>query len=280
MKKIFLLLSFIVSLQALSQRGIQGHMTVGWRYDVDALSFITATGLTDAVQKGAVSTLAKDYKQAGLWTLRYGIWPMMGGTATTCKYNLKDPRDLDAALRITFVNSPTFSSNGVDWNGTTQYGDPHFNPSFLTTTTSLLYYSRENANTGTDQVDFGGRNGGNSNWLSAYYSGTGLNKSFGQNGVNLLTGNASSSAACFEVTKTGTTAAFYRDGVSLATTTDATAAINALMYLGAYNNNGSPGLYTNRQCAGAAAGDGVDATKAALEYAAWQKFNTTLSRQN
>jgi hypothetical protein len=51
---------------------------------------------------------------------------MIGGSAATCKYNLKDPRDLDAAFRATFYNSPTFDADGVKFNGTTQHADTYF----------------------------------------------------------------------------------------------------------------------------------------------------------
>jgi hypothetical protein len=49
------------------------------------------------------------------------IYPFVGGTATSHKYNLKDPRDLDAAYRIAFNGGWTHNSNGITGDGTTGY---------------------------------------------------------------------------------------------------------------------------------------------------------------
>lgn len=83
------------------------------RFDIDALAFLAATGITDAAQKNAVNKLVKDLKNAGIWTKFKAIYPVIGGTATTHKYNLKDPRDLDAAFRLSFNGTITHSSNGI-----------------------------------------------------------------------------------------------------------------------------------------------------------------------
>jgi hypothetical protein len=68
-------------------------------FDTDAQSFITAASLTDTTQTNAVNDLVLDLKAAGLWTKISTLYPMVGGNATSHKFNLKDPRDLDAAYR-------------------------------------------------------------------------------------------------------------------------------------------------------------------------------------
>jgi hypothetical protein len=80
---------------------------VGWRTaavapsipDVDALAFIAAASITDSTQQSAIDTLVKSLKSANIWTKMKALYPFVGGTATTHKFNLKDPRDLDAAYR-------------------------------------------------------------------------------------------------------------------------------------------------------------------------------------
>lgn len=104
----------------------------GASFDADALAFITAASITDNTQKTAVNTLVTDLKTANIWTKMKALYPFVGGSATSHKWNLKDPRDLDAAYRLTFNGGWTHSSNGALPNGTTGYAD-----TFLTPTTSL-----------------------------------------------------------------------------------------------------------------------------------------------
>ena len=95
----------------------------------DAQKFILAAGITDATQKSAINTLVDDLKTYGIWSKTKAIYPMVGGTATTHKYNLKDPRDLDAAFRLSFSGGWTHSSNGALPNGITAYSDTFLNAS-------------------------------------------------------------------------------------------------------------------------------------------------------
>ncbi len=68
--------------------------------DADAQAFITATAITDLTQQTAINTLVTQLKTYGIWTKMKALYPFVGGTATAHKFNLKDPRDLDAAFRL------------------------------------------------------------------------------------------------------------------------------------------------------------------------------------
>lgn len=98
-----------------------------FRFDEDALAFLNAAGITDNTQKLAVNQLVLDLKAAAIWDDIIALWPFVGGTATTHKYNLKDPRDLDAAYRLTFNGTLTHSSTGVKGDGSTGYYNTHIN---------------------------------------------------------------------------------------------------------------------------------------------------------
>jgi hypothetical protein len=104
--------------------------------DPDAQAFITAAGITNATQITAINRLVKNYKGIGdinasvdLWTGAKAIYPMVGGSASSHKFNLKDPRDLDAAFRIEFAGGVTHSAAGIIGNGTNGYGDTKVIPS-------------------------------------------------------------------------------------------------------------------------------------------------------
>lgn len=66
-----------------------------------------------------------NYTTYNVWSKYYAFYPFVGASANGHKYNLVDPRDLDAAFRLTFVGSPTHSANGVKFNGASQYARTH-----------------------------------------------------------------------------------------------------------------------------------------------------------
>jgi hypothetical protein len=101
--------------------------TAGGGYDPDAQAFITATGISGA-DADAINQLVIDLKDYSLWSLIDAFYPFIGGTSTTCKYNLKDPQDEDASYRMSFNGSWTFSSNGVvpSSKSISNYGDTYW----------------------------------------------------------------------------------------------------------------------------------------------------------
>jgi hypothetical protein len=111
--------------------------------DSDAELFINAASITDLTQINAIDTLVTDMKSANIWDKMIAIYPFVGGTATTHKFNLKDPQDLDSSYRLSFVGGWTHSSTGAKPNGTNAYAN-----TFLGTDTiglnsgHLSFYSR------------------------------------------------------------------------------------------------------------------------------------------
>ena len=117
--------------------------------DSDAQTFIGAAGLTSSTQASAINTLVTSLKTSGLWTKMKAIYPFVGGSATTHKYNLKDPRDLNAAYRLLFSGTWTHTSTGAKPNGSS-YAETYFNNTrFISTSkASVGLYSRTNRDSG------------------------------------------------------------------------------------------------------------------------------------
>lgn len=100
--------------------------------DVDAQAFINAAIIKNVTTANVINQLCIGLKANNLWTKIPVCYPVAGDTAHAHKFNLKDPRDLDAAFRITWVSagSGTHDSNGYTLVGTTDsYGNTHFAPS-------------------------------------------------------------------------------------------------------------------------------------------------------
>jgi hypothetical protein len=133
-----------------------GSATISWvtcMNDADAELFITATGITDPTVISAINNLVISLKSNNLWAKMNAIYPFVGGTSTTCKYNLKDPRDLDAAFRLTFSGTPSFASTGVTFNGSNS-ADTHLAPSSVLSlnNTHMSLYSRTSTSSGGSGV--------------------------------------------------------------------------------------------------------------------------------
>jgi len=256
---------------------------VGLTTDSDAQAFITAAAITDATQQSAIDTLVKGLKTDGIWTKMKAIYPFVGGTATTHKYNLKDPRDLDAAFRLVFNGGWTHSSTGATPNGTNGYADTKLNDSSLTPNSShMSYYSRTNALTST--YDMGIYNGTKGIWYALRQAGT-----------NSFTGGIFQAGTSGEVSvanldstgyyvggKNGnTTVKFYKNGTNVVSIAKADAtATNTSIYLATLNNNGTPAFgFSTKQTAFSTIGDGLSDTEASNLYTRVQAYQTALSRQ-
>jgi len=121
----------------------------GGSLDPDAQAFLTATAITDPTISSAINTFVVSWKNYGLWTKSYALYPLVGGTSSTHKFNLKDPRDLDAAYRLGFNGGWTHSSTGILPNGVNAWAN-----TFLVSqgtlglnSTSFGVYSRTNNGT-------------------------------------------------------------------------------------------------------------------------------------
>lgn len=241
--------------------------------DADAQAFITATGIS-GTNATATNQLVIDLKAANIWTKMKAIYPMVGGTAATCKFNLKNPVDSNAAYRLTFFGGGTFSSNGYQPGGVNGYANTFLQPSNFTAypNCSFGYYSRTNIDNGG--IDMG------ANQLDIYSN----------LGSTAYVRTASNTFTTFAVTNSlgfvigsrlnNTTQKAYKNGVLKGTTTQ-TAGPSFLfnIYVGAYNSSGTASSFSNRQCAFAYLSDGLTDAEALALYNAVQLFNTTLARQ-
>lgn len=111
-----------------SPKGLYVPSGGGGALDPDAEAFLTAATITDPTEISAVNQLVIDMKDAGIWTKMIAVYPFVGGTATTHKWNLKDPQDLDAAFRLTFSGGWTHDSLGIKMNGTNTEAETFLTP--------------------------------------------------------------------------------------------------------------------------------------------------------
>jgi hypothetical protein len=244
--------------------------------DADAVAFLAAAGITDATITSAICTLVTSMKANGTWTKCNAIYPMVGGTATTHKFNLKNPLDTNAAFRLSFVGGWTHSSNGALPNGTNAYANTFLNPLITLNFASNSFgiYSRTNNVTGSRV--YGAFQGSlllhNNLTAGNFVSGS---------VASLISYTANPSTSLLIGTRTTSTLfTAYRAGVLLGTNTALVSTLpNLSFYFGARNGNNIAEFFTNHQFAFAFLGSGLNSTEAASMYTDVQAFQTTLSRQ-
>ncbi len=256
-------------------------MTTASAYDSDAQAFFTAAGITDSTQKSAVNQLVLDLKSYSIWTKFIAIYPLVGGTSTTHKYNLKNPVDSDAAFRIVFSGGITHDANGITGNGTTGYGNTKINPSshLSQNDVSVFIYSRTNSS-------------GNYVELGA------IKSTATQHRVHFNPRNASdlfnTALTCSTVTGNSNTDSRGLFGLSRITSTEYKQSINSTQTTVSVTSTGLPNVniglmalisdapsvssYSPRNMAFACIGTGLTDTEADNLYTAVQAYQTTLSR--
>jgi PKD repeat protein len=253
--------------------------------DADADAFISAAGITDLTIISAINVLVVDLKNASIWTKLKAIYPMVGGTATTHKFNLKDPRDLNAAFRLSFSGGWTHSANGALPNGSNAYADTFFanNNSFAAANScGISAYLRTNVlNQGCD-MGGGGNSAAGTDGCYIYSSFDGIYYA-NANGSVLTPGTANSDTRGFYITSRNNSNTQYSyhkrhsSGNIDATNVTAIGTQNGSnIIIGAGNNISN---YSTRQTAFNTIHEGLSLVEIDALYTAIQAMQTTLGRQ-
>jgi len=248
-------------------------------YDSDALSFISAAGLTDSTQKSAIDTLVKDMKTANIWSKMKAIYPFVGGTALSHKWNLKDPRDLDIAFRLIFSGGWTHSINGAISNGSTAFADTNLNPNIIFNTdyAHQSIYSLLDTNSIilngchrslSQRFDFG------------YDPNKGPFHAIGNNHSSLGTADSRTDGYIISYRTGISTGKYKRNNVDKITTLPSfTSYFTGNYYLGARNNGNVAELKNIQHFAFFTLGEGLSDAEASDLYTIVQNYETKLNRQ-
>ena len=259
----------------LATHGILAKSASGASVDPDAQAFITAASITNPTQQAAINQLVLDLKGYSIWTKFKAIYPIVGGTAAQHKWNLKDPRDLDAAFRLTFSSGWTHSANGM--LPTNAFADTFLNPNTTLALNSahLSYYSRTNV-VGSAQHDMGTFSGGSGQTYLMFSYNTQRFVAMNNSGflVPLLT---NTTGLLIDNRPNSGQIKSYKSGVLVNTASVSSLVLpTTKIYLGVTNGLGP---YSTKQCTFASIGDGLTDTEAANFYTAVQAYQTTLGRQ-
>lgn len=256
-------------------------------YDPDALAFILAAGITDNTQKTAINTFVIDLKNNNLWNKFHALYPIIGGNATSHRFNLKNPLNTDAAFRLSFTGPWTHDSNGFQSNGSSTWANTFLTPSTTMSlnSSSFGFYNRLVQTTnlgipmGTQDVTFR---------MQAVINGTNL-----AGGINTVRINSSGSLTACGPYSIPDTSGFYsfsrvasnsllinRNGVQIANCTVASTTLpTRSIFIGARNETGSPSLFALCNFSLVFIASGFSESETLTFYNIVQQYQTTLERQ-
>jgi hypothetical protein len=211
------------------------------------------------------------------------MYPIMGGSASGHKFNLKNPADSDAAFRLSIVGGWTHNAMGMFGNGSNAYANTHLVPSAHLTSGDnavMLYVNRgvsQNTYDFSTTSDAGGGNNGFgliTQYLVtgnlAYYLTNAFQSAVVDNPLGMTMGFTDSG-----------TKRLYRDASQIASTATASSSLsNFSMYLGANNGGGTAGFYANkRYCFAAVFSAGMTQAQAIDAYNLVEACQVILGRQ-
>ena len=153
--------------------------TPGSVTDKDALNFLIAADIEYPYQQKAIKQLVYYLKYYNLWDKIYTLYPFVGGTEDSHKYNLKDP----SSFQLTWSGTITHSNTGVNPDGISGRAlSGWIMNSEIADTDGFgyLYYARESLPTTTSETLMQG-------WNSAVNEVWGFNH--GATNVSLLLGS-------------------------------------------------------------------------------------------
>ena len=260
------------------------NKTVASAYTARTTAFIAATGISDTTIINALNTMDLSLISAGLDTKMKALYPFVGASASTHKYNFMDARDLDAAFRLTFNGGWTHSSTGALPNGTNAYAETYLTPSISLSqnNTHISYYSRTNRSKDYG-VPIGSYDNVNNSQLLLFARTTG-NAMFSR--INTLnfggdtySGITDSKGFYIGNRIISTYSKLFRNGTSLGN--GAIVSYNLptnTTVIGAVNTPFGLNFYDNEELAIASIGNGLSDSEASSFYTIVQTFQTSLFR--
>lgn len=284
----------ILSIESIfTTAGYTATIIISLNLDTDAKAYINALhvlvpdlggiypGLTDTDVQEGINQFFVDAKGNGATTNNTNffakltaLYPFIGATDGTHKFNALDPQDLDSSFRLTFLNSPTHSVMGMELDGVDQYANTHMNQSVEKTVgsehISVQSESLSTAlqtllgveSTGATKIDIDEIN--TRKFYACQTAGITISPSSTFDGFHLASGQDGSGDS-----------KYYLDGSNQDTSNEANTGLENLeYYLGCLNNAGSPANYLNGVVSFATIGDYLTPNESQDLYDAANKFYT------
>jgi hypothetical protein len=228
--------------------------------------------------ENAIIDLVDDLSTSGVWQKKHAIWVLCAGNSFDTALNLKYPFANKSSFQLNHIGSPTFASDGILYNRTTQHSVTQYNPSiFSQQDLSMSVYSQTNGAVTGPGVDIGIFSTGTIAQITIKDDSATrcVGAAFGGLTIGTNTGNAD---GYFQL-NAQTNFKIVRHGVTLLTGSTGSTVGATDVYINGRNNNGTNEFRAGRKYSLSAVGLGLTDTQIADEFTAIQTFHTTLGIQ-
>ena len=206
------------------------------------------------------------------------IYPFVGSSENSCKFNLKNPQDLDSAFRLKFFGGWTHSTSGSLPNGTDGYAETYLNVDSALTPNShaITFYinSDPSGNPGDVRMTMGAYSA--SNGLTSYHQ---LTNKYFQSGPNVSVSNTPGTKGFFGLSRNNNASEYYivkSDGTYQTQFLSTYTSINRTIYIGKVNGLLNP--TDNQSIAFISISEGLTQQEMTDLRTAVIEFQTTLGR--
>ncbi len=248
-------------------------------------AFLTATGITNTTIISALNAMDIALITAGLLPSGTGagkikaLYPFVGGTASTHKFNFVNPLDTDAGFRIAWFGSVTHNANGITGSGN-GYGNTFINPSLnlLLNSAGVSYLCSD---TGIDGgVMFGVQDASTADRLFHFPAFNGSNTTQSHVNAAASQGTPTLRQGFHTIQRTSATNQnTYRNGILNAdVSTNSGNRANRDIFILAYNLAGTPSTYNSSNVRFFAFHESLSNVEALSFYNANVSFQTILGR--
>jgi hypothetical protein len=260
---------------------VSSNTTLDWQSYNFAQDYINALSTPpSSTLENAIIDLVDDLIGFGLWDKMRAIWLLNMGTAIDTALNLKYPFATPIAFNLLHVGSPTYNTDGIQYNTTTNHSYTRFNPEMLGNGNYHFgIYSQTNSLPTGPAIDMGF----DGQFTGIFARDNNTNRSGYQlNATTNVTGSNTNSEGHYIANALGTSGKLVKNGgTTLASGTIA----NNNTYLGFTINGrtassaGGSVNRTGRKYSFAHVGEALTDTEIADLYTAIQTYHTTLGIQ-
>jgi hypothetical protein len=230
--------------------------------------------------ENAIIDLVDDLIGFGLWDKMRAIWLLNMGTAVDTALNLKYPFANKNSFQLTHVGSPTYDTDGIQYNTTTNHSYTNLPTNHIGNSSyQMTIYSQTNSLPTSTGIDIGHAE----ILVSMYIRDNNTNRSGYQlNSTTNVTGSNTNSEGCYTMNLLSGTGSLVKNG----STTIVSGSVSTLdTYGGAVTINGrtsgagTSAFRTGRKYSLCCIGEGLTSGEITDLYTAIQTYHTTLGIQ-
>lgn len=254
-------------------------------YDPDVQLYIDSSAISDVSFLTALDIWVKEMKAAGLWSKFHAIYPYFGGDSDKTSWNLKDV----TKYKVLWFGGVTYPTAGVDFDGSTGYGDTQFSLGAIQTDIEdihISFYTPDN-NGGLQNSPMGTTSFGSDDRLRIAFDAVTNNHYLDMWSNGDVSGRATvlstigPAGLYFGTSASETDVRLYHDGTQVASNTTTrinTDAPTDSLYVGSANVAGVANLFTSKAIGFATIGKNFTASEVATFTTSTKKLLTAIGR--